>query len=84
MDNIQITLSYNRFPENQNPNTVMGESYQHTFTITDEATYFSVLEKVEVMLKSLGYEFNGHLEFSDLVTDDAVQSDNVVVLRPEE
>jgi hypothetical protein len=84
MDNIQITLSYNRFPENEDPNTVAGESYQHTFTISDEVTYYSILEKVEVMLKSLGYEFDGHLEFSGLVTDDAVQGDNVVVLHPEE
>ena len=84
MDKIQITLAYNRFPENEGPNAIAGERYHHTFTISDEVTYYSILEKVEVMLKSLGYEFNGHLEFTGLVESNNIESDNVIQLHPEE
>jgi hypothetical protein len=84
MNNIQITLSYNRFPENEGPNTTTGETYRHTFTISDEVTYYSILEKVEVMLKSLGYEFDGHLEFTGLVESKDIEGGNVIQLHPEE
>ncbi len=84
MNNIQITLSYNRFPENEGPNAIAGERYHHTFTISDEVTYYTILEKVEVMLKSLGYEFDGHLEFTGLVESKDIEGDNVIQLNPEE
>jgi hypothetical protein len=85
MDNIQITLAYNRYNENEDPNSdIAGERYHHTFTISDEVTYYSILEKVEVMLKSLGYEFDGHLEFTGLVESKDIEGDNVIQLHPEE
>ncbi len=84
MDNIQITLSYNRYNENEDPNSDIAESYHNTFTISDEVTYYTILEKVEVMLKSLGYEFDGHLEFTGLVESNNIESNNVIQLHPEE
>lgn len=76
MHNIKINLEYKRYS-----NTECLESYSNNFNITDEDTYYTILEKIEVMLKSLGYEFNGHLEFSGLVTSDEVLGDNVVQLH---
>jgi len=78
MHKIKIDLSYQRYDETGDD---CFESYSNNFSITDEDTYYSILEKVEVMLKSLGYEFDGHLEFSGLVTSEQVHGDNVVQLH---
>ena len=84
MDKIKVTLSYNRYNENTDPTDDMNESYHNTFTMTDDDRYYIILEKVEVMLKSLGYEFNGHLEFSGLVESNETDGDNVIKLHPDE
>ena len=84
MDKIKVTLSYNRYNENTDPTDDMNESYHNTFTMTDDDRYYIILEKVEVMLKSLGYEFNGHLEFSGLVESNETDSGNVIKLHPDE
>jgi len=80
MHNIKISLSYDRY--NQDDNFSL-ESYSNNFCITDEDTYYTILEKVEVMLKSLGYEFDGHLEFSGLVASAETQGDNIIQLHPD-
>mgnify|MGYP006919643313 CR=1 FL=1 len=84
MDKIKVTLSYNRYNENTDLTDDMNESYHNTFTMTDDDRYYIILEKVEVMLKSLGYEFNGHLEFSGLVESNETDDDNVIKLHPDE
>ena len=84
MDKIKVTLSYNRYNENTDPTDDMNESYHNTFTMTDDDRYYIILEKVEVMLKSLGYEFNGHLEFSGLVESNETDGGNVIKLHPDE
>ena len=80
MNNIRIELSYHRHNEVGDDYL---ESYSNTFNITDEDTYYTILEKVEVMLKSLGYEFDGHLEFSGLVASAETQGDNIIQLHPD-
>lgn len=81
MESINIELSYQRYNAT---GAEWNESYSNNFKITDEDTYYTILEKVEIMLKSLGYEFNGHLEFTGLVESDNNDNPNVIQFHPNE
>lgn len=75
-DKIGLQFSFKRY----NPN----ETYSNSFTISDEETYHVILEKLEVLLKALGYELNGRLDVVERLVPEGDENteSNVVLLHP--
>lgn len=73
---IKVTIKYEKYTTSAEPTDL--ESFTLAFMVDPDATYHVILEKIEIMLKSMGYETPSRLDF----ISDYVESDNVVQLRP--
>lgn len=77
----KVTICYDKTDGSSREIT---ESFALSFTVDMDSTYHVILEKVEIMLKSMGFEAFGHLEFASEIQEEYSNEDhdNVVQLRP--
>jgi len=70
----RVTISFEKYFGVQR-----HQDFSTSFIVHEDATYHTILEKVELLLRAMGYEFNGHLDFVS-----NIDTHNVIQLHPEE
>ena len=58
---IKVTIKYEKYTTSAEPTDL--ESFTLAFMVDPDATYHVILEKIEIMLKSMGYETPSRLDF---------------------
>lgn len=71
---VRVLMSFEKYVD-----VNRSEDFSSSFIMDEGATYHVVLEKVELLLRAMGYEFHGHLDFTS-----NNNAHNVVQLHPEE